>query len=200
MSARRRALALGVALISLTTGAKCSGSPAWAEPPAVHPTVWACVPTHTDQTPTVNLTPVDGAVCVPFATGTTAVWNARRAAALEASRQAGPHCYGPMGHRAGAAVNEAIRVNFPAGLWESACDTAWGESRFDPAARNRCCSGVFQIHAGAHAARLAAHGWTAADLFDPMVNATIAREVFDANGGWGPWDASSHRSDAGDLP
>jgi Lysozyme like domain len=204
MSSIRRhpMFALAIMLVSWTTGAMPACSPmaaATASTRTVPGIAWACVPTHTSAQPVVRASPVDGSSCSGFDTGQSDSWVLRRVAAGQASRDAGPHCFGthaPSG-LASPEVNDAIRVAFPATEWNRACTTADGESGFNPAARNRCCLGLFQINASSHRTKLAAHGWTESDLFDPYVNASIARELFDASG-WAPWQAASTRSGAGD--
>ena len=79
-----------------------------------------------------------------------------------------------------------IRSMWPADSVDHALAIAWRESNYQPGAHNSCCYGLFQINAYSHAARLAAHGWTTVDLYDPVKNITIALELY-SEAGWGPW-------------
>jgi hypothetical protein len=79
-----------------------------------------------------------------------------------------------------------IRSMWPADSVDHALAIAWRESNYQPGVHNSCCYGLFQINAYSHAARLSAHGWTIADLYDPVKNITIALELY-SEAGWGPW-------------
>ena len=79
-----------------------------------------------------------------------------------------------------------IRSMWPADSVDHALAIAWRESNYQPGVHNSCCYGLFQINAYSHAARLSAHGWGIADLYDPVKNITIALELY-SEAGWGPW-------------
>lgn len=81
-----------------------------------------------------------------------------------------------------------VRETFPEDP-NTAVRIAWCESRFDPAAGfpNGPSLGVMQIHWASHSGRVAAMGYTRADLANPFVNLAVARSIFDESG-WYPWD------------
>jgi hypothetical protein len=57
--------------------------------------------------------------------------------------------------------------------------------------RNSCCYGLFQIYYSAHKTWLASIGVTsAAQLYDPRVNASAALALYNTSG-WAPWGTSS---------
>ena len=57
-----------------------------------------------------------------------------------------------------------------------------------PTVRNSCCYGLFQIYYGANKASLNSWGITsAAQLYDPQVNAYAAYAMYLRANGWGPW-------------
>jgi hypothetical protein len=54
--------------------------------------------------------------------------------------------------------------------------------------KNYCCYGLFQIYFDQHKSWLAQMGVTsAAQLYDPTVNANAALALYNRAGGWGPW-------------
>lgn len=162
------------------------------------PARYACVPDHTYQVPTIEWTPVEGQVCVAFYPTVETGWKDRNDAMRQAVRDAGPHCMN-RSKRVGDTwapqeLNDLIAQFFPPEAWEAACDTAWGESRFNMASvsDNKCCIGYFQMHTRFHQ-------WRAApDTLDtPTGNVRAAASLWSEQG-WGPWEAASHRSDTGD--
>ena len=76
---------------------------------------------------------------------------------------------------------------WPDNLEDQAIAIATRESNLVPTVRNYCCYGLFQIYYTAHQTWLAAMGITsAAQLYDPRVNATAALALYNSNG-WAPW-------------
>ena len=87
-----------------------------------------------------------------------------------------------------AEVEAIIRAVWPDDLEDKALQVAWRESTYKPTARNSCCYGLFQIHWTAHKSWLDDWGITsAAQLYDPTLNAQVAVAVYERAGGWGPW-------------
>jgi hypothetical protein len=86
-----------------------------------------------------------------------------------------------------AQVTQIIRDVWPDDLEEEAIRIATRESNLRPTVKNYCCYGLFQIYYNAHRTWLASIGITsAAQLFDPRVNATAALALYNSNG-WAPW-------------
>ncbi len=83
---------------------------------------------------------------------------------------------------------QIIRDVWPDDLEERALEIAWRESNHQSNVNNSCCYGLFQIHWTAHKLWLATIGVTsAAQLYDPTVNATAAYTLYQRSGGFGPW-------------
>jgi lysozyme-like protein len=91
----------------------------------------------------------------------------------------------------------ALLGGFPANEVPRAVAVAKGESSYNTSARNFCCSGLWQIHRTAHADKIRAAGGEA-KLTDPVVNASLAKQIWSAAGGWctsgrvgqcNPWQA-----------
>ncbi len=81
-----------------------------------------------------------------------------------------------------------IRDAWPDDLEERALAIAWRESNYQSNVNNWCCYGLFQIHWEAHRSWLATIGVTsAAQLYDPLVNAGAAYTLYQRAGGFGPW-------------
>jgi hypothetical protein len=82
-----------------------------------------------------------------------------------------------------------IREIWPAELAERAIAIAYRESRYRPSAYNGwCCYGVFQIYWTVHRSWMAAHGVTSVNqLYDARTNITMAYQIYQRAGGWGPW-------------
>jgi LysM repeat protein len=86
-----------------------------------------------------------------------------------------------------AQVAQIIRDVWPDDLEDEAIRIATRESNLIPTVRNSCCYGLFQIYYTAHSTWLASIGITsAAQLYDPRVNATAALALYN-NNGWTPW-------------
>ncbi len=86
-----------------------------------------------------------------------------------------------------AQVAQIIRDVWPDDLEDEAIRIATRESNLIPTVRNSCCYGLFQIYYSAHRAWLASIGVTsAAQLYDPRVNATTALALYNSSG-WAPW-------------
>ena len=86
-----------------------------------------------------------------------------------------------------AQVAQIIRDVWPDDLEDEAIRIATRESNLVPTVRNSCCYGLFQIYYSAHRAWLASIGVTsAAQLYDPRVNATTALALYNTSG-WAPW-------------
>jgi hypothetical protein len=85
-------------------------------------------------------------------------------------------------------VADIIRSIWPDELEDHALQIARRESNLQPAARNSCCYGLFQIHWQAHRSWLAGIGITSASqLLDADTNARAAYALYQRAGGWGPW-------------
>lgn len=81
-----------------------------------------------------------------------------------------------------------IREVWPDELEEKALAIAWRESNHQHTARNYCCHGLFQIYFNVHKGWLKDLGITsAANLYDPHLNARAALTLYMRAGGWGPW-------------
>lgn len=81
-----------------------------------------------------------------------------------------------------------IRDVWPDDLEGRALEIAWRESNFRSNVNNWCCYGLFQIHWDAHRSWLTTIGVTsAAQLYDPSVNASAAYMLYQRSGGFGPW-------------
>ena len=90
-----------------------------------------------------------------------------------------------------AQVAQIIRDVWPDDLEDEAIRIATRESNLIPTVRNSCCYGLFQIYYTAHRTWLASIGITsAAQLYDPRVNATAALALYN-NSGWAPWGTST---------
>ena len=90
-----------------------------------------------------------------------------------------------------AQVAQIIRDVWPDDLEDEAIRIATRESNLVPTVRNSCCYGLFQIYYTAHRTWLASIGVTsAAQLYDPRVNATAALALYN-NSGWAPWGIST---------
>ena len=86
-----------------------------------------------------------------------------------------------------AQVTQIIRDVWPDSLEDEAIRIATRESGLVPTVKNYCCYGLFQIYYTAHKTWLASMGITsAAQLYDPRVNATAALALYNSNG-WSPW-------------
>ena len=92
---------------------------------------------------------------------------------------------------------QIIRDVWPDELEDEAIRIATRESNLIPTVKNYCCYGLFQIYYNAHRTWLASIGITsAAQLFDPRVNATAALALYN-NSGWAPWATSATTTAAG---
>lgn len=86
-----------------------------------------------------------------------------------------------------AQAAQIIRDVWPDSLEDEAIRIATRESGLVPTVHNYCCYGLFQIYYTAHKTWLAGLGITsAAQLYDPRVNATAALALYNSNG-WAPW-------------
>jgi len=82
---------------------------------------------------------------------------------------------------------QIIRDVWPDDLEDTAIQIATRESNLIPTAHNSCCYGLFQIYYAAHKSWLASIGVTsAAQLYDPQVNANAAYALYRMSG-WAPW-------------
>ncbi len=90
-----------------------------------------------------------------------------------------------------AQVAQIIRDVWPDDLEDEAIRIATRESNLIPTVKNYCCYGLFQIYYSVHRTWLAGIGVTsAAQLYDPRVNATAALTLYNRNG-WAPWAIST---------
>jgi LysM repeat protein len=86
-----------------------------------------------------------------------------------------------------AQAAQIIRDVWPDDLEDEAIRIATRESNLIPTVRNYCCYGLFQIYYIAHQPWLEGIGVTsAAQLYDPRVNATAALALYNRSG-WAPW-------------
>ena len=83
-------------------------------------------------------------------------------------------------------VVQIIRSVFPDDIEEHALFIANRESRFDPYARNFCCTGLFQIYGSVHEKLINSLGFTVDQLTDPLVNSVVALAIYQRSG-WAPW-------------
>lgn len=65
------------------------------------------------------------------------------------------------------------------------------ESTLRPAAENGQHRGIMQIAVKVHAGRIAAMGYTPAQMFEGAPNLAVARALYDESE-WGPWRSSRH--------
>jgi hypothetical protein len=81
-----------------------------------------------------------------------------------------------------------IREVFPEKLHARALAIVKRESKFDAAAYNWCCVGLFQLNWWAHKSWLGAMGITSAQqLLDAETNARAALALYKRSNGWGAW-------------
>jgi LysM repeat protein len=87
-----------------------------------------------------------------------------------------------------AQAEQIIRDVWPDELEDHAVFLAKRESHLTPNVNNFCCYGLFQIYFNVHKKWLAQMGVTsAAQLWDPRVNAYAALVLYNRAGGFGPW-------------
>ena len=88
-----------------------------------------------------------------------------------------------------AAENESIiRAVWPDDLEDEALRIARRESNLQNKAKNFCCYGLFQIYFEVHKKWLGGMGITsAAQLYDPTLNAQAAYTLYQRADGFGPW-------------
>ena len=99
---------------------------------------------------------------------------------------AAPPAVAPGGPYSQDDIIAIIRSVFPADVADKAISVARRESSLNPDAQNWCCTGLFQIYAKAHAATIAALGYTPSQLTDPTVNTVVAYALYQRSG-WAPW-------------
>jgi len=92
----------------------------------------------------------------------------------------------------GGSVHDAIRRHFPA-EYEKAVRVATCESGLDPRAVSSGGGnhGLFQIN-NVHRGRVASMGYSWSDIYDPYVNARVARTIYNESG-WSPWPVCGRR-------
>jgi hypothetical protein len=86
-------------------------------------------------------------------------------------------------------VQVAIQQSFPGSLQAKAVRVAKCESGLNPRAVSPGGGnhGLFQIN-NVHKGRVQSMGYSWSQIYDPFVNAKVARAIFDASGGsWQPW-------------
>lgn len=160
--------------ICLPTGAVAPGPPATTAPVTKSPSTAA--PTTTQPKPTTTKAPT------PTTTPTTTP-----ATTAPPVTQPPP----PVNTYTREQVAQIIRDVWPDDLEDEAIRIATRESNLIPTVRNSCCYGLFQIYYSAHRTWLATMGiTTAAQLYDPRVNATAALALYN-NSGWAPWAIST---------
>ena len=87
-----------------------------------------------------------------------------------------------------AQVIQIIRDIWPDELEDRAVAIARRESNLTPNVNNFCCYGLFQIYYNVHKKWLAQVGVTsAAQLWDPRVNALAALVLYNRSGSFAPW-------------
>ena len=143
-------------------------APATTDAPA---TTAAPKPTSTTAAPTTTPATTTPATTTPRSTTTTE-----------------PAPPPPANTYSAAEVEAIIREVWPDDLEDEALRIATRESNLVPTVRNACCFGLFQIYYSVHKSWLASQGVTsAAQLYDPRVNTTVAYAMYLNAGGWGPW-------------
>jgi hypothetical protein len=92
----------------------------------------------------------------------------------------------------GHSVQGAIRRYFPE-QYEKAVRVATCESGLDPRAVSPGGGnhGLFQINT-VHRSRVASMGYSWSDIYDPYVNARVARTIYNERG-WAPWPVCGRR-------
>lgn len=71
-----------------------------------------------------------------------------------------------------------------------AVSVAWCESRWSPGASNGGNEGLFQVNVTSRATLRGswfAYFGVPEDWYNPVLNATVARWIWERSGGWGPW-------------
>ncbi len=91
-----------------------------------------------------------------------------------------------------AASMEAIKASFPASQHAKAVSIAECESGLNPEAVSRGGGnwGLFQINK-VHAPTLKKMGYDWSEITDPLVNAKLARKIYDESG-WKAWSCNRH--------
>lgn len=92
--------------------------------------------------------------------------------------------------RSGDPVRDAIHQNFGdyPGMESKALSVVQCESGMNPNAYNpNGYYGLFQLSKYFHERTANSMGYSWSQIFDPYVNARVARVVFNQAGGWGPW-------------
>ena len=94
----------------------------------------------------------------------------------------------PVNTYSKAQVEQIIREVWPDELEDHAVFIASRESHLTPNVNNFCCYGLFQIYYNVHKKWLAQIGVTsAAQLWDPRVNAYAALVLYNRSGSFAPW-------------
>jgi LysM repeat protein len=152
---------------------------------ALYPGSDICLPPGAQRRVTTTAAPAT--TKAPATTAAPATTRAPATTAAPATTQA-PATTVPSRSYSNAEVEAIIRAVWPDDLEDKALQVAWRESTYKPTARNSCCYGLFQIHWTAHRSWLDDWGITsAAQLYDPTLNAQVAVAVYERAGGWGPW-------------
>jgi LysM repeat protein len=145
--------------LCLPAGAVAPGPPTTKPPATTQP------PTTQPKPPSTTQPPTPAATTVPATT----------------QPPAPPNTYSK------AEVAQIIRDVWPDALEDEAIRIATRESNLIPTAHNSCCYGLFQIYFNVNKTWLAGIGITsAAQLYDPRVNATAALTLYNSRG-WAPW-------------
>lgn len=142
-------------------------------------------PSTTTMAPSPSTTPASQAAAAGSGPTTPSPRPVSPPPAAPPSTPAGP----PASTETPAEVEAMIRAIWPVELADRAVEIARRESRLRPGVYNgHCCYGVFQIHWRAHRSWLAGHGVsTPQHLLNARTNITMAWQIYQRAGGWGPW-------------
>jgi LysM repeat protein len=166
--------------ICLPNGASDPGPPATKPPATKPPATTAPATTQPKAAAPATTQPKAAATTTPKAATTTAP----PASTVPATTQPAP----PANIYSRDQVAQIIRDVWPDDLEDQAISIATRESNLIPTVKNYCCYGLFQIYYTQHQSWLASIGVTsAAQLYDPRVNATAALALYNRAGGWTPW-------------
>ncbi len=184
----------------------CLPSGATVAPPTTAATTTIAATTTTTPTKSTsnnnstskNSTSKSGSAAKPQAPATTAKPPAAKppaakppAAKTTPPTSTEPPVTAPPNQYSAGEADAIIREVWPDDLEDEAVRIASRESHLVPTARNSCCIGLFQIYYGVHRGWLATIGVTsAAQLFDPRVNAQAAFTLYQRSGGFGAWGGS----------
>jgi len=160
---------------------------------AIYPGRSVCLPSNasapttaapaTTEPPATTVKPSTTAPATTVKATTTTV-----KAAVKTTSTSTPAAAAPKNSYSKAEAEAIIRQVWPDDLEDEAVRIATRESNLNPAVRNYCCFGLFQIYYNVHKTWLGQMSVKSADqLYDPMTNAYVAYAMYLKAGGWGPW-------------